>query len=97
MPSLCVVVLSDRIFLQCADADKTCSAAVTRARERRRDASVTRIDVSAILAVARSIARRGALARAVFVMTMMKFGEESGDVNFKGIQRVKRCAFMWTS
>jgi hypothetical protein len=56
-----------------------------------------RIDVSAIHAANRSISRHRPFARAVFVMTMMKFGEESGGMNFEGIQRVKRCTFMWTS
>jgi hypothetical protein len=55
-----------------------------------------RIDVSAILADDPSIPRHRAFAGMVFVMTMMKFGEESGFVNFEGIQSVKQHTFMWT-
>jgi hypothetical protein len=64
---------------------------------RERDASMKRIDVSAILAVALSIRRHRAFADVVFGRTMMKFGEESGVMIFEGIQRVKWDAFMWTA
>jgi hypothetical protein len=56
-----------------------------------------RIDVSAIHEMDRSISRHRAFARVVFGRTMMKFGEESGGMNFEGIQRVKPGTFMWTS
>jgi hypothetical protein len=62
-----------------------------------RDAFVKRIDVSAILTVELSIRRHRAIASAVVSSAMMKFGEESGVVIFKGIQRVKWGSFMWTS
>jgi hypothetical protein len=60
------------------------------------DASMQRIDVSAILEVGGSISRHGALTGVVLAHSPMKFGEESACRNFKGFQRVNHRSLMWT-
>jgi hypothetical protein len=94
MPSLRVVEVG---FVQFHAAfPRAQDARVAAMRGQARDASMKRIDVSAILEVGGSISRHRALTGLVLAQRSMKFGEESACRNFKGFQRVNHCSLMWT-